>query len=359
MKGVEVVGFEDDINVSGGKKSRPGLDRILEQLENGEADGLIVSNLDRLSRLGVTDALELIATIQGYGADIAIIEPSIDTSDPVTGEFVLTLFLALNRMERQRAKVRWAEAGENAIKRKIHTAASPFGYMRVNEYDEDGNWIRKRDDREGQLDTDTRRLVPHPTEAPIVKEMFRARAAGESWGSLTRRLNEMGSRSRRGHEVDGEPGDSRSSPAAPTWGSPTTATSSRRTRTRRWSTRSPGRRRRREGASVAVTPAGSYAGSPAAPTAGTRSSTTTARAGDRRGQGATPATSASAGKATTATSVTRRPLSSRSIRPAASTTSRSPASSPPSSRRCSRSWNRRRWTYQAVGDTHGLEELDA
>ena len=215
MQDVEIVDFKDDINVSGGKKSRPGLDYILERLENREADGIVVSNLDRLSRLGVSDALELIATIQGYGADIAIIEPSIDTSDPVTGEFVLTLFLALNRMERQRAKVRWAEAGENAIKRKIHTAQSPFGYMRSNEYDKDGNWLSKRDDREGQNDTAPRILVRHPTNAPIVKDIFRSRAAGESWSSIANRVNEMGSRSRLGRSGYRQAPEHRQAPHLP------------------------------------------------------------------------------------------------------------------------------------------------
>jgi hypothetical protein len=47
----------------------------------------------------------------------------------------------LNKMERDRAKVRWEEAGANAISRGIHTAGSPFGYMRPNEYDADGQWL--------------------------------------------------------------------------------------------------------------------------------------------------------------------------------------------------------------------------
>lgn len=189
MKGVQIAGFEEDINVSGGKKSRPGLDRILERLELGQADGIVVSNLDRLSRLGVSDALELIDRIQGFGADIAILEPSIDTTDPVTGEFVLTLFLALNRMERQRAKIRWQEAAENAIGRDIHTGPSPFGYMRPNEYDEEGNKLPRemRDQKTGD-----RRLIPHPAEAPVVKEMFKRRAAGETWGEIARWVNGAG-----------------------------------------------------------------------------------------------------------------------------------------------------------------------
>jgi site-specific DNA recombinase len=188
-KGFEVAGFEEDINVSGGMKSRPGLDRILERLERKEANGIIVSNLDRLSRLGVADALELIDWIRSYGADIGIIEPYIDTTDKVFGEFTLTLFLALNKMERDRAKVRWEEAGANAISRGIHTAGSPFGYMRPNEYDADGQWLPrdKRDQKMGD-----RRLVPHPEQAPVVKEMFRRRAAGESWVSICRWLNDAG-----------------------------------------------------------------------------------------------------------------------------------------------------------------------
>ena len=53
-----------ELSAGRGKKSRPGLDRILERLDRRDADGIVVSNLDRLSRLGVTDALELITGVE-------------------------------------------------------------------------------------------------------------------------------------------------------------------------------------------------------------------------------------------------------------------------------------------------------
>jgi hypothetical protein len=70
-RGVEVTVVHEDLDQSGGKMARPGLDALMARIGAGETDGVIVSKLDRLSRLGVADALRLVEQITEAGGSIA------------------------------------------------------------------------------------------------------------------------------------------------------------------------------------------------------------------------------------------------------------------------------------------------
>ncbi|UCF41683.1 MAG: recombinase family protein, partial [Gemmatimonadota bacterium] len=63
--GFELAGVESDEGLSGGvpPAQRPGLTRALEQVRRGEAAGLVVVKLDRLSR-SVRDVLDLADSAQ-------------------------------------------------------------------------------------------------------------------------------------------------------------------------------------------------------------------------------------------------------------------------------------------------------
>lgn len=51
-RGVEVTVVHEDLDQSGGKLERLGLDALMERIRAGETDGMIVSKLDRLTRPG-------------------------------------------------------------------------------------------------------------------------------------------------------------------------------------------------------------------------------------------------------------------------------------------------------------------
>ena len=154
MQDVEIVDFKDDINVSA-EKSRPGprLHPGATREQGGGRDRRLQprpAQPTRRQRRPRVDRDASRATARTSRSSNRRSTPS----DPVTGEFVLTLFLALNRMERQRAKVRWAEAGENAIKRKIHTAQIAVRLHALKRHTtRTATGSPKRDDREGQNDT--------------------------------------------------------------------------------------------------------------------------------------------------------------------------------------------------------------
>jgi DNA invertase Pin-like site-specific DNA recombinase len=87
--------FEEKI--SGAKRTRPELDRLLGQLRDG--DVVIVARLDRLAR-STRDLLEIADTIADVGAGLkSLAEPWADTTSPA-GKMVLTVFAGIAEFER-------------------------------------------------------------------------------------------------------------------------------------------------------------------------------------------------------------------------------------------------------------------
>jgi site-specific DNA recombinase len=152
-RGVEVAKVHEDLDQSGGKLDRPGLDALLARIRAGETDGVIVSKLDRLSRLGVGDALRLVEQITDAGGSIAALDLGLDPTTPF-GEFGMTLMLALARMERRRMSEAWEIAKTRALDRGARLGPTPFGYTRLD----DGT------------------LEPHSKWAPVVTQAFRIAA---------------------------------------------------------------------------------------------------------------------------------------------------------------------------------------
>lgn len=152
MRGVTIDAWHEDLDQSGGKLDRPGLTAILERLEAGETEGVVVAKLDRLSRLGVADALKLVERITATGGTIAAIDLGIDPTTP-TGELMLTMMLGMAHIERRRLGDSWDEAKTRAMERGAKIGPTPYGYER-----DDGV------------------LVLHPTEAPILAEAYRLAA---------------------------------------------------------------------------------------------------------------------------------------------------------------------------------------
>src|SRR5664279_2532428 len=101
LRGVEIDAWYEDLDQSGGKLDRPGLTAMLERLEAGDTEGVVVAKLDRLSRLGVADALKLVERITDAGGSIAAVDLGLDPTTPF-GEFGMTIMLAMARMERRR-----------------------------------------------------------------------------------------------------------------------------------------------------------------------------------------------------------------------------------------------------------------
>lgn len=104
--------FEE--KVSGAKRDRPELGRLLDHLRPG--DVLTVTRLDRLAR-STTDLLHIAERLKGIGAGLrSLAEPWADTTSPA-GRMVLTIFAGIADFERSLIGER-TSAGRAAAKAK-------------------------------------------------------------------------------------------------------------------------------------------------------------------------------------------------------------------------------------------------
>jgi len=169
LRGVQIGAWHEDLDQTGGKLTRPGLDAAMQRVRSGATGGIAVARLDRLSRAGVADALKLVEDLYDCGGKLAAVDLGIDPTTTF-GEFALTIMLALARMERRRITESWDAAQRRAVERGVHISSKPpTGYRR----DERGT------------------LVPNE-HAPAVAEAFRLRAAGKSWKAVCAYLNAHG-----------------------------------------------------------------------------------------------------------------------------------------------------------------------
>lgn len=150
-----------DWDTSGSSMERPELDRLLADLEAGRIDGVVVAQVDRLSRAEVGDALAVVRRIAGADDDddrphrpLVLLDLGIDPSTEF-GEFGLTVLLALARMQWRRYKRQYAAAQRRAAARGVWVGPAPLGY---------------RKDKRGALMLDGRR-------ARVMREAFRVAAA--------------------------------------------------------------------------------------------------------------------------------------------------------------------------------------
>lgn len=170
-RGFAIDVLEPELDVSGAKQSRPILDAALERVDAGVAQGVIVSHLDRLSRLGIADALRVIARIENSGGQVIAVAENFDATTP-EGEMARNMFLSVNHMYWRRARLGFANAKRQAVERGIWpTATVPIGYRRGKD----------------------RRLVVVPSAAEKVRAAFEARATGASYAAIGRRFLSRGS----------------------------------------------------------------------------------------------------------------------------------------------------------------------
>lgn len=99
--------------ISGSKRERPELDRMLEQLRDG--DVVTVTKYDRLAR-SLKDLLEIVEAIRERGAGFRSLAEDIDTTTPA-GRLVFHVFASIAQFERERISERTREGLESARKR--------------------------------------------------------------------------------------------------------------------------------------------------------------------------------------------------------------------------------------------------
>jgi DNA invertase Pin-like site-specific DNA recombinase len=99
--------------ITGTVRSRPELDRLLDQLRQG--DVITVTKYDRLAR-SLRDLLDIVDAIQAQGAGFRSLAEDIDTTTPA-GRLVFHVFASIAQFERERISERTKEGLAAARKR--------------------------------------------------------------------------------------------------------------------------------------------------------------------------------------------------------------------------------------------------
>jgi len=144
-----------DLDESGGKLDRPGLQEALQRVEARESGGVIVAWLDRLSR-DSEHAHGLLRRIDEAGGHVYAPDAPEDMTTP-EGELMVGIMFAFAMYVRKRARAGLERAKENAIAEGRPVITRPAVGYRLG---------------------DDRRLEPDPRTAPVVREVFERRAAG-------------------------------------------------------------------------------------------------------------------------------------------------------------------------------------
>ena len=112
LKGAGAARIFSD-RISGALRKRPELDRLLDQVRDG--DVIVVTKYDRLAR-SLRDLLDIVEAIKERGAGFRSLAEDIDTTTPA-GRLVFHVFASIAQFERERISERTKEGLEAARKR--------------------------------------------------------------------------------------------------------------------------------------------------------------------------------------------------------------------------------------------------
>ena len=173
---VIVADFEDD--ASGATTNRPGLQNALRAAEAGQFDLLLVYRTDRLTRR-LFDLLDLVAQLDNADVSFASSTEQFDTGTPI-GRLFLHLLGMFAEFERSVIIDRVKHGmTTKASKGKWAGGSRPYGYL---------------------VDPDTHKLVPNPTEVPILRDIFRLYTHDRlGTRAIADELNRRGIPNRTGH----------------------------------------------------------------------------------------------------------------------------------------------------------------
>jgi DNA invertase Pin-like site-specific DNA recombinase len=172
---IDHIHLYEDRAVSGGTTKREGLQDLLDAVDAGEIETLVVHKADRLSR-SLRDLLTLLDTrFEPNGVSFVSVTEPFDTSTP-SGRLLLQMLGSFAEFERKQITERM-KGGQKEKARGGGRAcgAIPYGYRKT-------------------LDG----IEPDPDTAPTVRRIFRLRDEGETLRAIADTLNAEGVPTKRG-----------------------------------------------------------------------------------------------------------------------------------------------------------------
>ncbi len=123
-RGLEVVGIYDDNGVSGAKRDRPELDRLLADAKAGRFEAICVYKLDRLGR-SLHHLLDLLGELEQCGVTFLSVDDSIDTRT-ADGRLFMQIRGAFAEYERTQIRQRIAAGIAAARARAVRLGRPPL-----------------------------------------------------------------------------------------------------------------------------------------------------------------------------------------------------------------------------------------
>jgi site-specific DNA recombinase len=131
-KGFELVDTVEDAGISGGKnRARPGFIEVLDKIESGEVEALILYSLERLSR----DMLTLFALdrlLNEHDIELHTVDGMVDTSTP-DGWMNFAMKAFFGEMERRQIKYRTRKALQFKKAQGFIVGSAPYGFRRLQD----------------------------------------------------------------------------------------------------------------------------------------------------------------------------------------------------------------------------------
>ncbi len=173
----------DDGGFSGANLKRPGLSRLLEEIEAGHIDCVVTYKVDRLSR-SLLDFVRLMEVFERHNVAYVSVTQQINSSTSM-GRLLFNLLLSFAEFEREQIAERTRDKMRAAKRR--------------------GKWIGGRPPLGYDIDPKDKKLVINPAEATTVREIFRIYSEERSIASTLRMLRERGIHSKRWLTKSGKP----------------------------------------------------------------------------------------------------------------------------------------------------------
>jgi site-specific DNA recombinase len=161
--------------VSGYKKERPAMERLLADARAGRFDVAVFPSIDRAGR-SVRDVIEIDRALRAAGVDTVFLREGVDTSTP-TGELFRNIMASLAEFE---GRVIYERLSKGKRKK-----ASEGGYT--------GGWVPY-----GYRRTDDGTVAVVPEEAAVVERIFRWAAEGRNLPTIAKALRDEKAPTRNG-----------------------------------------------------------------------------------------------------------------------------------------------------------------
>ena len=142
--------IHEDNGFTGGNTDRPGLQRLLAEIEAGEVDVVIVSRIDRISR-SLTDFVRMLEVFEQHNVAFVAVSQNVITSGPI-GKLLLHILMSFAEFERSTIAARTSDFMCAARRRGQWLGGPPIlGY---------------------DVDREKHRLVVNAEEAVSVRDIF-------------------------------------------------------------------------------------------------------------------------------------------------------------------------------------------